>query len=143
MADGELRFTRVFDAPRELVFRCLTDPQHLTQFWGPRGVSAPVAEIHVDLRPGGRFDTTMVNDADGSRYATRAVYAEVTEPSRLVWDELHSGMRVTVTLVALDARRTEVRIVQQRVPEELRDPRAQAGFTSSLDKFDRYLRSMR
>ncbi len=38
---GELIFTRVFDAPRDLVFRCMTEPEHLTHFWGPAGVSAP------------------------------------------------------------------------------------------------------
>ncbi|MBO0743950.1 MAG: SRPBCC domain-containing protein [Candidatus Dormibacteraeota bacterium] len=138
----ELRFTRIFEAPRVLVFRCMIEPQHLTHFWGPRGVSAPLDEIHVDPRPGGRFDVTMVNDADGSRYQTRAVYVEVSEPERLVWDEMHSGMRVSVTFLELDAQRTEVRIVQQRVPEPMRSPEAQAGFMTSLDKFSEYLRRM-
>lgn len=142
LVSQELRFTRIFEAPRVLVFRCLIEPQHLTHFWGPRGVSAPLDEIHVDPRPGGRFDVTMVNDADGSRYQTRAVYVEVSEPERLVWDEMHSGMRVSVTFLELDAQRTEVRIVQQRVPEPMRSPEAQAGFMTSLDKFSEYLRRM-
>lgn len=142
LVSQELRFTRIFEAPRVLVFRCLIEPQHLTHFWGPRGVSAPLDEIHVDPRPGGRFDVTMVNDADGSRYQTRAVYVEVSEPERLVWDETHSGMRVSVTFLELDAQRTEVRIVQQRVPEPMRSPEAQAGFMTSLDKFSEYLRRM-
>jgi uncharacterized protein YndB with AHSA1/START domain len=38
---GELTYTRIFDAPRELVFRCMIEPEHLTHFWGPAGVSAP------------------------------------------------------------------------------------------------------
>ena len=67
---GELTFTRVFDAPRELVFRCMIEPEHLTHFWGPAGVSAPIEHIKVDPRPGGVFETVMVNDADGSRYPT-------------------------------------------------------------------------
>ena len=44
-ATGELHFSRVFEAPRELVFRCMTDPDHLAHFWGPAGVSAPRARI--------------------------------------------------------------------------------------------------
>ena len=84
-APGELDFTRVFHAPRELVFRCMIDPEHLTHFWGPAGTSAPVERIHVDPRPGGAFETVMVNDADGSEYPTQATYVEVTEPERLVW----------------------------------------------------------
>jgi uncharacterized protein YndB with AHSA1/START domain len=135
---GELSFTRVFDAPRGLVFRCLIEPEHLTHFWGPAGVSAPLAHIKVDPRPGGVFETLMVNDADGSQYPTRAVYVEVTEPERLVWTETHSGMTVTVTFTDLGGR-TEVRIHQARVPAAFRTPQAQAGFSTSLDRFAGYL----
>lgn len=65
---GELTYTRVFDAPRELVFRCMLEPEHLTHFWGPAGVSTPLETIKVDARPGGVFETVMVNDSDGGRY---------------------------------------------------------------------------
>ena len=132
---GELSFTRTFDAPRELVFRCLIEPEHLTHFWGPAGTSAPLAQIKADPRPGGVFETVMVNDADGSEYPTRAVYVEVTEPERLVWTETHSGMTVTLTLSDLGDGRTHVRIHQARVPAEFRTPQAQAGFLTSLDRF--------
>ena len=69
---AELIYTRVFDAPRELVFRCMTEPEHLTHFWGPAGVSTPLESITVDARPGGVFETVMVSDADGSQYPVRA-----------------------------------------------------------------------
>jgi uncharacterized protein YndB with AHSA1/START domain len=135
---GELSFTRVFDAPRELVFRCLIEPEHLTHFWGPAGVSTPLAHITVDPRPGGVFETVMVSDADGSQYPTRAVYVEVTEPERLVWTETHSGITVTATLTDLGGR-TEIRIHQANVPAAFRTPQAQAGFLTSLDRFAGYL----
>ena len=138
-APGELDFTRVFAAPRELVFRCMIDPSHLTHFWGPAGVSAPVERIRVDPRPGGVFETVMVNDADGSEYPTRAIYLEVTEPERLVWREEHSGMMVTATFADLGGARTEVRIHQTNVPEMFRSLEAQAGFLTSLDRFAAYL----
>jgi uncharacterized protein YndB with AHSA1/START domain len=138
-APGELNFTRRFDAPRELVFRCLIEPEHLTHFWGPAGVSAPVEHIKVDPRPGGVFETVMVNDTDGSQYPTRAVYVEVVEPERLVWTESHSGMTVTATFTDLGGARTEVHIRQTNVPEEFRSPQAQAGFLTSLDRFAAYL----
>jgi uncharacterized protein YndB with AHSA1/START domain len=138
-ATRELRFRRVFDAPRELVFRCMVDPDHLTHFWGPAGVSAPRDRITVDARPGGGFETLMVNDADGSEYPTRATYVEVVEPERLVWAEAHSGMTVTVTFTEVGADRTEVRIHQTNVPEPFRRPEAQAGFLTSLDRFAAHL----
>ena len=59
----ELHFTRVVEAPRELVFRCMIEPEHLTHFWGPDGGQhAPSSDITVDARPGGVFE-----DRDGQR----------------------------------------------------------------------------
>lgn len=136
---GELTYTRVFDAPRELVFRCMIEPEHLTHFWGPIGMSTPIENITVDARPGGAFETVMVNDADGSQYPTRAVYVEVTEPERLIWTDPATGMTTTSTFVDLGNSRTEVRIHQTNVPEPFRSPEAQAGFSTSLDRFATYL----
>jgi uncharacterized protein YndB with AHSA1/START domain len=133
-ATGELRYTRVVEAPRELVFRCMIDPDHLAHFWGPKGTSAPREHIKVDPRPGGVFETLMVNDADGSEYPTRAVYDEVRAPEVLAWTESHSGMQVTTHFVALGPRRTEVHIHQRFVPEAFLAPEAQAGFSTSLDR---------
>ncbi len=138
-AANELRFTRVFEAPRELVFECMTDPDHLTHFWGPTGVSAPRERIRVDARPGGVFETVMVNDADGSEYQTHAIYDTVRPPELLVWTDPDSGMRVTSEYVALGRDRTEVRIHQERVPSPIMTDEAQAGFLSSLDRFAAYL----
>jgi len=135
----ELVFTRVFEAPRELVFRCMTEPEHLTHFWGPAGVSTPLENIKVDLRPGGVFEAVMVNDADGSQYAMRAVYVEVAAPERLVWTDPGTGMTTTSTFTDLGGARTEVRIRQVNVPEPIRRPEAQAGFVTSLDRCAAYL----
>ncbi|HMG64671.1 MAG TPA: SRPBCC domain-containing protein [Streptosporangiaceae bacterium] len=136
---GELVFTRVFEAPRELVFRCMTEPEHLTHFWGPAGVSTPLENIKVDLRPGGAFETVMVSDADGSQYAMRAVYVEVAAPERLVWTDPGTGMTTTSTFTDLGGARTEVRIRQVNVPEPFRSLEAQAGFVTSLDRYAAYL----
>lgn len=138
----ELVFTRDFDAPRELVFRCMIEPEHLTHFWGPAGVSAPVETIAVDARPGGKFETVMVNDADGSTYPTSFVFVEVSSPDRLVWTDPASGMTTTSTFTDLGGSRTQVRIHQAHVPEPFRSPQAQAGFATSLDKFAAYLATL-
>jgi uncharacterized protein YndB with AHSA1/START domain len=139
---GELTFTRIFEAPRDLVFRCMTEPQHLTHFWGPIGVSTPLENIQIDPRPGGAFETIMVNDADGSQYPMRAVFEEVTAPERLVWVDAATGMTTTSTFTELGDARTEVNIHQANVPEGFRSPEAQAGFLSSLDKFAAYLATL-
>jgi uncharacterized protein YndB with AHSA1/START domain len=139
MTDNVLHVTRVFDAPRQLVFSCMVEPEHLTHFWGPTGVSAPLDRITVDARPGGAFATVMVNDADGSTYPTSARYLEVSSPERLAWVEDHSGMTVTITFTDLGDDRTQVDIEQANVPAQMMDPAARAGFLTSLDRFAAHL----
>lgn len=139
---GELNYTRIFDAPRELIFRCMIEPDHLTHFWGPLGMSTPRDDIKVDARPGGVFETVMVNDADGSRYAMRAVYVEIVEPERLVWTEPDTGVTTTSTFADLGDSRTEVRIQQTNVPAAFRSREAQAGFATALDRFATYLAAL-
>ena len=139
MTDQVLHFSRVFDAPRQLVFDCMVEPEHLTHFWGPTGTSAPLDQITVDPRAGGAFRTVMVNDADGTAYPTSARYLEVSPPERLSWREDHSGMTVTATFIDLGNDRTQVDIHQTNVPAMMMDPAAQAGFLTSLDRFAAHL----
>ena len=96
---GEVTYTRTYDAPRDLVFECMITPEHLTHFWGPVGVSTPIGNIKVDPRPGGVFETIMVNDATGEEYPTRGVFVEVTKPEKIVWTEpdVEGGMTTTST----------------------------------------------
>jgi uncharacterized protein YndB with AHSA1/START domain len=141
---GELTLTRVYDAPRELVFRAMTTPEHLTHFWGPVGVSTPIENITVDLRPGGVFSTIMVNDADGAEYRSHGVFVEITPPEKLVWTEpdVEGGMTTSLTFTDLGDGRTEVVSRQTNVPEMFRSEQAQAGLRSSFDRFAAYLRSV-
>jgi uncharacterized protein YndB with AHSA1/START domain len=136
---GVLTYVRIFDAAPELVFRCMVEPEHLTRFWGPVGMTTPLESISVDLRPGGEFKVVMVNESDGGRYEMRAVYDEIVEPERLGWIEPESGMRSVSDFKDLGDGRTEVTITQSRVPAHFRSPEAQAGFKTSLDKFAAYL----
>jgi uncharacterized protein YndB with AHSA1/START domain len=139
---GELIYTRIFEAPRELVFRCMIEPEHLTHFWGPIGTSTPLRGITVDARPGGLFETVMINDSDGSEYAMRAIYDEIVEPERLVWTDTATGVTTSSTFADLGDSRTEIQIRQTNVPEPFRSPEAQAGFRTSLDRFAAHLRTL-
>nr|MDT0665442.1 SRPBCC domain-containing protein [Micromonospora sp. DSM 115978] len=126
---GELTYRRIHRASPELLFDCMTTPEHLTRFWGPTGTTTPIHNITVDLRPGGVFETTMVSDADGSSYTMRAVYVEVSRPDRLVWTErdVEGGMVTTVAFVDLHDGRTEVVTHQTNVPAAYLSAEAQAG----------------
>lgn len=139
--DDELVIRRVFNAPRELVWRCLTEPAELTRFWGPRGMSTPLDGIVVELRLGGRFETEMV----GEQYRHRmvATFTDVVAPERLAWLEPATGMHTTSTLVDIGDGSTEVVIHQRHVPEAMRSPEARAGFLTSLDKLEEHLAQRR
>ena len=138
----EVTYTRVFDAPRELVWECMTDPKHLTHFWGPVGVSTPLENITLDLRVGGVFETVMVNDADGSEYPSKGVYTVIDPPETLAWTEPDSGTSATSTFIDLGDGRTEVRIHQTNIPVMFTTEQAQAGFKSSLDRFAAHLATL-
>jgi len=138
----ELTYRRGDRAPRELVFEGMTTPEHLAQFWGPDGTATPVDGITVDLRPGGVFETMMVNEVDGSQYAMRAVYQDVAPPERLVWREAASGMVTTITFNDLGDGTTEVVTHQANLPAHYRTAGARAGFATSLDRFDAYIAAM-
>ena len=143
-SQGELTYVRIWDAPRELVFECMTTAEHLTHFWGPTGVSTPVDNITIDLRPGGVFETTMVNDADGTEFTSRGVYVEIVPPANLVWTEpdVEGGMTTSITFTDLGDGRCETFIHQTNVPEMFRSPDAQAGMLSSFDKMAAYLTTL-
>jgi uncharacterized protein YndB with AHSA1/START domain len=82
VADRELVFTRLLDAPRELVFKVWTDPAHLIQWYGPKGFVTSVYEM--DVRPGGVWRLTM-RGPDGVDYKNRIVFLDVVKPERLVY----------------------------------------------------------
>jgi uncharacterized protein YndB with AHSA1/START domain len=142
---GEFTYRRTHRASRELLFDCMTVPEHLTHFWGPDGTSTPVDCIMVDLRPGGAFETVMVNVADGSKYAMRATYLEVRRPERLVWTEpgVEGGMTTTITFTDLGGGWTEVVTHQANVPVMFARPEARKGFETSLRRFDEYVAALR
>jgi uncharacterized protein YndB with AHSA1/START domain len=141
---GELTYRRTHNASRELLFDCMTQPEHLSKFWGPDGTTAPADGITVDLRPGGAFETTMVNVADGSQYTMRAVYITVDRPARLAWTEpdVEGGMVTTITFTELGDGRTEVVTHQTNVPEAFTSPQARKGFETSLRRFDDYVAAL-
>ncbi len=82
MTKRELVLTRLFDAPRELVFRAWLEPKHVAQWWGPKGFTNPVCELEV--RPGGAIFIQM-QGPDRVLYPTKGVFHEIVEPERLVF----------------------------------------------------------
>jgi len=82
LVDRELVITRVFDAPRELIWDAWTDPKQIVNWWGPRGFTTTIRKM--DVQPGGIWDYTM-HGPDGTDFPSRAVFREVVKPSRIVY----------------------------------------------------------
>jgi uncharacterized protein YndB with AHSA1/START domain len=82
LLERELVITRVFDAPRELVWKAWTDPKHVAQWWGPKDCTNPVCEL--DVRPGGAILIHM-QVPDGAVYPQKGVFHEIAPPERLVF----------------------------------------------------------
>lgn len=98
-AESEVVLTRIFDAPRVLVFETWTDPRHLAQWWGPRDFTNPVCEL--DLRVGGKILIHM-RGPDGTVYPMTGTFREIVAPKRLVFTavaEDHAGQPLLEGLV--------------------------------------------
>ncbi|HEY3143718.1 MAG TPA: SRPBCC domain-containing protein [Acidimicrobiales bacterium] len=127
----EFSITRIFRAPRELVWRAWTHPEQFAQWFGPRGYSVPPASVSLDLRPGGSCQFTMVSDADGTEFLNRGMFTEVVEPERLVFQQIDSDLEVSLTLTDLGDGQTTMRI---EVNGETRANEAIVGWSSSFEK---------
>ena len=93
-ASPDFVLSRVFDAPRELLWECFTEPQHVAKWWGPKGVTAGI--IKLDLRPGGMCHYTMTTP-DGTVMWGKSVYREIVAPERLVFINSFSDENAGVT----------------------------------------------
>jgi uncharacterized protein YndB with AHSA1/START domain len=74
--------SRVFDAPRDLLWRCFTEPERMSQWWGPKGVK--LVKSQMDFRVGGTYHYGMQNP-DGQLMWGRMIYREISPPERIVF----------------------------------------------------------
>ena len=139
----EIEITRVYEAPRELVWRAWTEPEELVKWWGPSGWSTPLDTVTMEVRPGGTFRLTSISD-EGGEMPVVGVYREVVEPERLVLEEpaehaWHEGSVSTVTLTDLGGGRTEVALrATIQTTDEMRVA-AERGMNGTLDRLAEHL----
>lgn len=139
-AGRELIITRVFDAPRDLVFQAWTEPEHLMHWWEPKGFTT--LSFEMDSRPGGEWRAHM-RSPEGEDYVHYGVLREVVRPERLVFtmtweDDPDHEMLVTVTFADRGGK-TEVILLQAPFKtDESRDSHAE-GWNETLDRLVEYL----
>ena len=147
--DREIVATRVFDAPRDLVWRAHTSPEHL-QHWllGPDGWTMPVCE--VDLRPGGEWHFVWRKGEGGEEFGMRGEYREIAAPERLVNTEAWGGdWPETLNTLVLTEREDGGTLTAWTVLYPSREAREAAtatgmleGWAVSNDRLDEYLRTL-
>jgi uncharacterized protein YndB with AHSA1/START domain len=140
--EGSVVITRVFEAPRELVWRAWTEPAMLAQWFGPRGFTASVPEL--DVRVGGALRIVM-HGPDGNDYPMKGVFREVVRPERLIFSNIpvdqdghHLMEGETVVTLSEQSGKTTLTMTSHMVglvpiaPQMLAG--MEAGWSQSLDK---------
>ena len=144
--DRVLTITRVFDAPRELVFKVWSAPEHLARWWGPRGFT--VISFEADVRPGGAF-RFGIRSPEGIEHWAHGIYREVERPARLVfttaWEDSEgkAGHETLVTL-SFGEEKGKTRLSFHQALFETVNARDlhNGGWSSTLDLLADYLAAM-
>jgi uncharacterized protein YndB with AHSA1/START domain len=144
---AEYEITRVFDAPRLSVFQAWTEPEHFSAWFGPRGLTAPVDRVAMDVRPGGRWQATLCGEED-FEVTLDGTYREVAEPGRLVFttgdpDNPGDGPASVATVELTEAGgRTTMRFHQWGVnTDQEHADEAKVGWLEFFDRLNEHLTS--
>ncbi len=142
-AERELVVTRVFDAPRDLVFRAWIEPEQAAQWWGPEDFT--VVSLEMDVRPGGMWRKCM-RSPEGRDYWRQGVYREIVAPERLVFTYVsddprgNPGHETLVTVTFADQGAKTLMTLRQTGFESIgaRDSH-RGGWTSCIERFARFV----
>ena len=147
-ADHEIVITRLFDAPRRLVFDAMTRPEHVRRWWGllDERYSVPVCEI--DLRPGGAW--RFVGRGPMGEVVFYGVYREITPPERMVYTEIFEPAAVggseataNVITVTFEERNAKTEVVSrtlcqsQKIRDTILESGMEHGMRETMDQLDR------
>jgi uncharacterized protein YndB with AHSA1/START domain len=143
---GEATVTRVFDAPREHLWRYFTEPELFAAWFGTPPYTTDPASVEMDLRPGGAWKATMVHESDGSELPFGGTFVEISPPERLVQtfadpaDPSAPGTEtLTTTLADLGDGRTEVTYQQVGALPPEQYPLIVEGVTGFYERLAQHL----
>lgn len=135
-SESSIIMTRVFDAPRDVVWKVLTDPVHVRVWYGGHGFENPVCEM--DVRPGGRWHHVM-RTPDGHEHPMDFEFVEVVRPERLSWRDaapragIHPSPLVVVTLEDAGPKTRWTMVARFETPND-RAAAMRFGFAAVLDQ---------
>jgi uncharacterized protein YndB with AHSA1/START domain len=134
-----ITITRVFEAPRERVWKQLTEPENFADWFGGAESEVPVASVSMDVRPGGAWRCTMFAGPDRREIHWQGEYQEVQEPERLVFtlsDEPGGDLYelVAIVLIDLGEGRTEMHFQQHGYMQPEQYDRTKEGWSTFFDR---------
>ncbi|QBR71840.1 polyketide cyclase [Beijerinckiaceae bacterium] len=142
-AERELVITRIFEAPREVVFKAWTDPSQAKKWWGPK--DHPAIELEMDVRPKGAWRGCLRSIETGKELWHRGVFHEISPPERLVftfaWDEEGERGLETLVTVTFSDQNGKTQMTFHHAPFQSIEERDghQGGWTSTFDRLADYL----
>ena len=156
--EKDLVITRIFDVPRELLWKAWTDPEYMKLWWGPKGFTSPVCKI--DFRVGGVYLNCM-RSPEGKDYWSTGVYREIVESERIVCTDCFADekgnivpatyygmssdfpleMLVTVTFEE-DKGKTKLTLRHAAMPSGADQDGARQGWSESFDKLSEVLNKL-
>jgi uncharacterized protein YndB with AHSA1/START domain len=145
-AQHELVITRTFDAPRNLVFKAWTAPEHMVRWLGPHNFTAPSCKM--DFRPGGAY-RACICAPDGKEYWMRGIYREIVEPERLIftfsWEEDGERGRETMITITFGEQGDKTRMTFRQAFFETVENRDShhGGWTECFERLAQFLANER
>ena len=147
-SDREIVMTRVFDAPRDLVFEAHTSCEHMSNWWGPRKYD--VASCEYDFRPGGAW-RIVHRGPDGDEHGFRGEFREIAPPERIVWTFEYEGMpgHISVQTLTLDEQdgvttlTSAVTFDSTEDRDGMLETGMESGASESMDRLEEYLEELK
>ena len=147
-SDREIRMTRLFDAPRHLVFEAMSKPEHIKRWWGCLGDGYSVPVCEVDLRPGGAW--RFVNRHPHGEAGFHGVYREITPPDRVVFTEIYDPFpdaeSVVTAVLTEEAGKTRLTVTCLYPSVDVRDTVLKTGMANgaalSYDRLEEVAREL-
>jgi uncharacterized protein YndB with AHSA1/START domain len=147
-SDREVTLTRLFDAPRRLVFDAMTKPEHVRRWWGRLDDRYSVTVCEIDLRPGGAW--RFVGRGPQGEFAFHGVYREIAAPERLVYTEIFEPFpdveSVVTQILTEEGGKTRLTITALYPSLEVRDSVLNTGMTRgaaiSYDRLEDLVREL-
>jgi uncharacterized protein YndB with AHSA1/START domain len=140
-SDRQIVITRLFDAPRALVFEAWTKAEHVAHWWDPSG--APLAVCEIDLRPNGAFRWVNRSPDGGEGHTFTGIYREIVPPERLAFTAPSSPEQVSTVVFIEEGKKTKLTITIACASKQERDAmlgmRVDAGTAQTLANLAAYL----